>query len=217
MRTRALTVAALSLALALAGCSSQTAQNSSSQNAATATPSAAASSSASGSTQGSGAAAGDAQAFLVRNGLAGKDVKAIVSELDRTQDDKAKGLKGSVRQGELQLTDASGATAALPIPSDSFYLSMAPYVSQTHECFYHHLTGCQGELAGKAMKGTITDAAGKALVDEQVTTYANGFVGFWLPRDVTGTITVAYDGKTVKAPFATDGTSPTCVATLQLA
>ena len=205
MRTRALTIAALSLALALAGCSSQTAQNSSSQNAATATPSAAASSSASGSTQGSGAAAGDAQAFLARNGLAGKDVKAIVSELDRTQDDKAKGLKGSVRQGELQLTDASGATAALPIPSDSFYLSMAPYVSQTHECFYHHLTGCQGELAGKA------------LVDEQVTTYANGFVGFWLPRDVTGTITVAYDGKTVKAPFATDGTSPTCVATLQLA
>ena len=215
MRTRALTVATLSLSLALAGCSSQTAQNSSSQNAATATPSAAASAPA--STQGSGATAGDTQAFLARNDLAGKDVKAIVSELDRTQDDKAKGLKGSVRQGELQLTDASGATAALPSPSDSFYLSMAPYVSQTHECFYHHLTGCQGELAGKAMKVTITDAAGKALVDEQVTTYANGFVGFWLPRDVTGTITVAYDGKTVKAPFATDGTSPTCVATLQLA
>lgn len=207
MRTRDLTAAALatSLALALTGCSSAA-----SQTDPTTTPVATSAATASSSPA-------DTQAFLSRNGLAGKDVKTIVSELDRTQDDKAKGLKGSVRQGELQLTDASGATAAVPIPADSFYLSMAPYVSRTHECFYHHLTGCQGELADKAMQVTITDAAGKTLVDEQVRTYANGFVGFWLPRDVTGTITVAYDGKTVTAPFATGATSPTCVATLQLA
>ncbi|MTB71146.1 CueP family metal-binding protein [Arsenicicoccus cauae] len=208
MRTRDLTAAVLatSLALALTGCSTAPNQT------ASASPTSPAPSASSAPSS-----PADTQAFLARNGLAGKDVKTIVSELDRTQDDKAKGLKGSVRQGELQLTDASGATAAVPIPADSFYLSMAPYVSRTHECFYHHLTGCQGELADKAMQVTITDAAGKTLVDEQVRTYANGFVGFWLPRDVTGTITVVYDGKTVKAPFATGATSPTCVATLQLA
>ncbi|AKT52572.1 hypothetical protein ADJ73_03770 [Arsenicicoccus sp. oral taxon 190] len=163
--------------------------------------------------QASGSATAD---FLQRNGLAGKDVKTVVSELDRTQDDKARGLQGSVRQGELQLTDSSGAKATLPIPADSFYLSMAPYVSRTHSCFYHHLTGCQGELADAPMAVTITDSSGRRLVDQQVRTYDNGFVGFWLPRGVSGTIHVTYADKAVTAPFTTGPQAPTCVATLQL-
>ena len=40
------------------------------------------------------------------------------------------------------------------------------------------------------------------LVDEARTTFENGFVGFWLPRDIAGTLRVTYDGKVGEAAFA---------------
>ena len=63
---------------------------------------------------------------------------------------------------------------------------------------------------------TITAADGEVLVDETLTTYDNGFGGFWLPRDIEGTINVEFDGKSVTAPIATGPEDPTCVTTLQL-
>ena len=64
---------------------------------------------------------------------------------------------------------------------------------------------------------TITDSHGAALVDTDATTYANGFVGFWIPKDVTGTIVVTKDGKTAESPFSSDPEGATCVTTLPLA
>ena len=58
--------------------------------------------------------------------------------------------------------------------------------------------------------------AGVALVDAERTTYTNGFVSFWLPRNITGTITVAADGRTGSVPFATNSDSPTCLTTLKM-
>ena len=37
---------------------------------------------------------------------------------------------------------------------------------------------------------TVTDAAGRTILDETRTTYDNGFLGFWLPRDITATLTI---------------------------
>ena len=34
---------------------------------------------------------------------------------------------------------------------------------------------------------------GDILIDEPRTTYDNGFLGFWLPRDITATLTIDYD------------------------
>jgi len=105
---------------------------------------------------------------------------------------------------------------ALPLEDNEFYLSIAPYVDQTHECYYHSLTTCRGELANEDISVRIIDDSGAVLVDEQVTTFDNGFVGFWLPRDIEGTVEVTHDGRTGQRDFSTSEDGATCLTTLQL-
>lgn len=154
------------------------------------------------------------QEFLARHGLAGQSAKQIVDQLDRTLEDRAAGPVGSVRPNELVLSDDRG-QVALPI-NDQFYLAFAPYVNRTHECLNHNLASCQGELVEQPMKLNITADDGRTLVDETRTTFANGFVGVWLPKDISGTITVEHDGKSGSAPISTGAQDPTCLTTLRL-
>lgn len=122
----------------------------------------------------------------------------------------------SVRPGEL-LVSAGGEEFSLGVPEDRFYLSVAPYVDRTHDCFHHSLTTCTGELASTDVQVQIVDKTNdKVLVDETLTTFQNGFTGFWLPRNIDGTLWVTYDGKTGAIDFATDQDAPTCLTTLQL-
>ena len=153
--------------------------------------------------------------FLEPYGLADSEPRDIVAALDQTNDDREDGLAGSVRYDHVVFTTEDG-EQQIPLAEDDFYLSLAPYVDQTHECYYHNLSSCQGELVGEDVDVTITSADGEVLVDEVVTTYDNGFVGFWLPRDIEGTIEVSFDGRSVTAPIATGPEDPTCVTTLQL-
>lgn len=99
---------------------------------------------------------------------------------------------------------------------DKFYLSFAPYVQQTHPCFNHRLSGCQVDLANTAFNVKITDKQGAVIVHKNVTSYQNGFVGVWLPRNTEGTIEVTYQGRVAQAPFATYDDSQTCMTTLRL-
>ncbi|WP_147675098.1 CueP family metal-binding protein [Nigerium massiliense] len=151
---------------------------------------------------------------LNRHGLEGLDTKQIIERLDRTNEDRNQ-VSGSVRGHELVLTDDQG-TVTKALPEGQFYLSVAPFVSQTHDCFHHNLASCQGELVDKPLKVTITDQAGKKLVDEDVTTYDNGFAGFWLPADTIGTVQVSYDGKTGTAPFNSGADGASCMTDLRL-
>jgi hypothetical protein len=57
---------------------------------------------------------------------------------------------------------------------------------------------------------------GAVLVDESRTTFANGFVGLWLPRDFTGTLKITADGKTAESKVSTAEDAPTCLTTLRL-
>ena len=52
---------------------------------------------------------------------------------------------------------------------------------------------------------------------KDATTYANGFVGFWVPKDITGTVEITKDGKTGDVEFSSDKEGATCITTLQLA
>ena len=104
----------------------------------------------------------------------------------------------------------------MPLPADQTYISIAPYRTQTHECFNHNLATCQGEQVDKTFTVTITDSTGKELVNTTEKTYPNGFFGFWLPRDIRGTITVTGEGKSGSIDFGTSASDPTCLTTLQL-
>jgi hypothetical protein len=157
-----------------------------------------------------------AQPLLDRYGLAGKSAVEVIDQLDRQGlAQRPADLKASVRTSELLLT-ADGQEHSLPIPDDRFYLSVAPYVQDTHECFYHSLTTCKGELAGADVQVTIVDVGGTVLLDETRTTFANGFVGFWLPRNITGTLRMASGGKTAETKISTAPDAPTCLTTVRL-
>jgi hypothetical protein len=155
--------------------------------------------------------------LLSEHGLIGKDATTIIDALDRMPvPDRPTDLMASVRPNELVLADGDD-EVTLPIPANRFYLSLAPYVDQTHDCFHHSLTTCKGELGDTDVHVKILDtASGKALVDRTVTTFDNGFVGFWLPRNIDGTVQVSYDGKTGRTAFGTDDDAPTCLTTLKL-
>lgn len=155
--------------------------------------------------------------LLAEYGLQGMDTVEVIDHLDRLGGaDRPSDLMASVRPDELQLA-AGKKTASLPVPEDRFYLSVAPYLDQTHECFFHSLTTCQGELAEEDVDVKIVDTTtGEVLVEETRTTFRNGFVGFWLPRDIDGTLEVAYDGRVGRTEISTDQDAPTCLTTLRL-
>ena len=190
--------AAAAVPLLLAGCSAAPAPAG-----ATGTPAAAAA---------SATASGDVAS---RHGLSGLDTKAIIERLDQTNDDRASGPGGSVRGFEFVLSDDAG-EQTMALPEGQFYLALAPYENRTHDCFNHSTQSCQGELVGKKVHVTITDSTGERLVDADATTYPNGFVGFWLPRDKQGTIEVTYDGKKAASPFSTGADGASGVTTLPL-
>ena len=155
--------------------------------------------------------------LLERHGLAGLSGAEVVDTLDRLPLDERPGdLMASVKPDQLVLTSGDE-ELALPTPDGEFYLSVAPYVDQTHDCFHHSLTTCKGELGAKEVTFTITDGtSGEVLVDKTVTTFDNGFAGFWLPRDIEGTLTVEHDGLRGATDFATGAEDPTCLTTVQL-
>jgi hypothetical protein len=169
-------------------------------------------------TESAASAVPEAAPLLAEYDLQDMDSVEVIDHLDRLGGkDRPTDLMASVRPDELQLTTGKE-EVSLPIPEDRFYLSVAPYLDQTHDCFYHSLTTCQGELGQKDVEVKIVDTAtGEVLVEETRTTFANGFVGFWLPRNIEGTLEVAYDGKVGRTEISTGQDAPTCLTTLQLA
>ncbi|PZR52440.1 hypothetical protein DNL40_12305 [Xylanimonas oleitrophica] len=158
-----------------------------------------------------------ASEILVDHGLSGLDGREMIDRLDRVPvDDRDPGLMASVRADELQLTDEEGRSTTLPLVGDEFYLSVAPYVSATHDCYYHSLTTCRGELGGKDVELTVASADGEVLVERTGRTFDNGFLGLWLPRDIDATLTVTYDDKTATGPISTRADDPTCLTTMRL-
>lgn len=152
--------------------------------------------------------------FLEQHGLSGLSVEQIVTRLDSTTADP-EGLSASITSEQLILNDGTR-EVKLALPEDKFYLSFAPYITNTHPCATHSLISCQGELVDEELQAIITDADGKEIVNSTFTTMENGFVGVWLPRDIAGTVTVLYNGMTAQASVDTSKGSNTCLTTLQL-
>lgn len=157
--------------------------------------------------------------LLAAHDLAGLDAAQIVDQLDAMPvADRPADLGASVRPDELVLTAGQDQETALPMPADVVYVSLAPFEETTHECYYHSLTTCVGELSNVEVQVTLVDdASGEVLVDEPMQTFDNGFVGLWVPRDIEASLVIARDGRTGSATVSTrNDDDPTCITTLQL-
>jgi hypothetical protein len=78
------------------------------------------------------------------------------------------------------------------------------------------LAGCQGELVNEEFNVYMEDSKGNVIVDETLTSGANGFIDLWLPRDKKFVTKIQYDGKTVESEISTYEKDPTCITTMQL-
>lgn len=201
-RSRSLAVAA-ALALTLGACASDDGDTNDSPSAAEQTTAA--------------EQATEESVLLEQYDIQGGDAVEVIDYMDRLGgDDRPAQLLASVRADHLLLAEGD-TEETLPIPEDRFYISIAPYVDSTHDCYYHSLTTCQGELVEEELDIEVRDETnGEVLLDETVTTFENGFYGFWVPRDIEGTITIEHGGRTGELEFTTDEEAATCLTTMQL-
>ena len=151
--------------------------------------------------------------------VVGLDAQQAINQLDATAlADRSPQVIASVRSDRLVVTnpDQSQYTELL-FDNDEFYLSIAPFINVTHECYFHSLTTCVGELQNKTVNVTVTNVAtGVVVLSEERTTFDNGFLGLWLPRNSELTIEISYEGQIAVSVVHTAADSPTCITTMQL-
>lgn len=161
---------------------------------------------------------GSATALSV-SGLEDASGRELVEELEKLPlAERPTDFVASVETEAVVMIDDEGNESTVPLPEDEFYLSVAPYVDQTHECFFHSLTTCVGEMGNEELEVTVVKGdTGEVLVDETVQTHDNGFFGLWLPRDIDAELSIEHEGLTSTAPISTGEGDPTCLTTSQLA
>jgi len=161
---------------------------------------------------------GEGSALVAEHGLAGLDAREVVERLDAMPvADRPSDLMASVRPDVLVLSDLGGREVELAMPQDEVYVSVAPYRAQTHDCHFHSLTTCEGELSDQPVKVRLTGPDGEVLVDETRRTFDNGFVGLWVPRGIEATLTLEHEGRTATAAVSTRrDDDATCITTMHL-
>src|SRR5690625_4550691 len=105
----------------------------------------------------------------------------------------------SITSEELIVTKQDGSEITYDLPEDEFFVSIAPFIEATNPCKNHSLTGCQGEMVEKEFDIYIEDTDGNVILDHTMTSYANGFIDLWVPRNKTYHITIEHDGKKVES------------------
>lgn len=141
------------------------------------------------------------------------DIKQLVGHYSKgdIEDQSA-----SINSTQLIVTNQDNSQLTYALPRDEFFVSIAPYVEQTHPCATHSLTGCRGELMNQEFEVYIEDSEGNVIRDEKLTSNSHGFIDLWLPRDKKYSISITQNEKTVKSKFSTFESDDTCITTMQL-
>lgn len=167
---------------------------------------------------GAAEASSPSASVLEEYGLEDASGREIVEELEALpMEEKPTGVNVSVESDDVVFTNALGEEDSVPLPEDEFYLSIAPYTQQTHDCFLHSLTGCEGELDHEDFDVTVTDQdTGDVVVDEQVRSHDNGFFGLWLPRDIDAELSIESDDGEMTTEISTGDDDLTCLTDARL-
>lgn len=142
-----------------------------------------------------------------------QDVKQLVHDYSTR---KITAQSASITSRQLIVTDEDSGKKTYPLPDDEFFLSIAPFVENTHPCEIHSLTGCQGEMVEQEFHVTIADKEGNTILDQNIKSQSNGFIDLWLPRDQTYNVTFEHNGKTAQSEISTFEGDNTCITTVQL-
>ncbi|ETT53525.1 CueP family metal-binding protein [Paenibacillus sp. FSL P4-0338] len=142
-----------------------------------------------------------------------QDIKQMVADFSsRTLTAES----ASITSTQLIVESGGSNEAVYRLPEDEFFLSVAPYVQNTHPCATHSLTGCQGEMVEQSFGVTVVDEDGKEIMNQTVKSQPNGFIDLWLPRDQNYKMTITHDGKEAKSEISTFESDDTCLTSMQL-
>lgn len=122
----------------------------------------------------------------------------------------------SITSHQLKIKETDGDSLTYALPKNEFFVSIAPYINETHPCAIHSLTGCQGEMVEEDFNVTVADKDGNTVLSETVTSFPNGFIDLWLPRDNTYQVTIENSGKKAETTITTFEGDDTCISTMQL-
>lgn len=141
------------------------------------------------------------------------DIKKLVQDYTVGN---AEATSASITSSELIVTDENQKVTTYNLPDNEFFVSIAPFINETHPCDNHSLTGCQGELVEEDFNVHIEDSEGKVILEETKRTEANGFIDLWLPRDDIYIVTITQDDKEITSEISTFAGDNTCITTMQL-
>lgn len=142
-----------------------------------------------------------------------EDIKEIVHNYTIGNFDEK--VSASINSHQL-IVNEDGEETVYDLPEDEFFVSIAPFMTSTHECAIHSLTTCQGELVEETFDVMIETEDGEVIVDEQMKTFQNGFIDLWLPRNETLTVTIKQGNRVAVEQISTYKGDNTCITTMQL-
>ena len=126
------------------------------------------------------------------------------------------GVSSSLTFDAVKFTLPDGNKVSVDLPSDTMVVAVAPYISTTHPCGIHSISGCSGELMEELVQVVATSAGGTVLIDKTMTTTTSGFLELWLPRGQQITLVLEAQGRRVEGTITTYDASNTCVTTFRL-
>ena len=125
-------------------------------------------------------------------------------------------IKTHVTTSEAVFEFPDGRVVKKPLPSDSFYVGIAPYINGTHTCETHYPSSCDGEIKEQTVKLIASDESGKVLINNSINTMKNGFFELWLPRNKNVKIQIEYNSMKGEETIPTNNDSRTCITTIKL-
>jgi len=127
-----------------------------------------------------------------------------------------KRVTSHVTSQEVVFEFESGKKVNVPMLDAKMLIAFAPYISKTHPCEKHYMSGCQGELVDVPVRVYGVASDGTVVIDDTYRTMENGFFELWLPRDMEITLTMEGLDKKAVGKISTSRNSNTCITTFQL-
>lgn len=154
--------------------------------------------------------------FLETYELDGMNLKSVIQTLEAVANEE-EGFKAGITGSHLLLSDQDE-SYEIELPAGEFYLSIAPYINQTHPCSNHNLVTCRGEMKSETFHVIITDlGTNEVVIDTNYQSTPQGFFGVWLKQNKNYEITINYNGMSATTQVVTSPESNTCLTTMQLA
>jgi len=154
-------------------------------------------------------------AFLETYHLDGMNIKQVIQKLEVIADEE-EGFQAGITGSYLLLSDRDE-SYSIELPSGEFYISIAPYMNQTHPCGNHNLVTCRGEMKLETFHVNIVDIdSNEVVIDASYQSTAQGFFGIWLKQDKNYMIHITYGDLSTSTTIQTRSDSNTCLTTMKL-